>query len=348
MKFKVEPIPEYEQHFRQGNTGWWGGDLAFSLPLDANRVLWLFGDSFVHHDPQRPGRHGTPIIHNTCAIQTNPLDHSPRLQFYWPRESNAAAAFFTAADLPGFIWPMGAIFYPPQLFVFTVRIVQSNQENVFGFRQIGNDIFCIENPTAPPDQWKMTMHSLPWQKAVGSFGSNFLIHASYLYIYGFRQTGFEWTRRLKCIIARIPLDRVVELHDMRHWEFLNGSNGGWAATIENLKPVFSHATTEFSVTFLPAIEQFVLITYCPKLKNQITLRLSKTPYGPFTKPQVIYNCPESTWNPRYFCYAAKAHPELARTDREIIVTYLTNSRRLGDCIEDLRIYFPRFLRVTVA
>lgn len=45
----------------------------------------------------------------------------------------------------------------------------------------------------------------------------------------------------------------------------------------------------------------------------------------------------------YFCYAAKAHPELDTTGRSLVISYACNSTSFADLFRDLRIYRPRFV-----
>jgi hypothetical protein len=46
-----------------------------------------------------------------------------------------------------------------------------------------------------------------------------------------------------------------------------------------------------------------------------------------------------------FCYAAKAHPEIASIPEELIITYVTNSPDIELIRSDASLYRPRFLRL---
>jgi hypothetical protein len=59
----------------------------------------------------------------------------------------------------------------------------------------------------------------------------------------------------------------------------------------------------------------------------------------------LYRCPEVSWAKDYFCYAGKAHPELAEGPNDLVVTYAVNSWNMEDHQRDLRLYWPRFVRV---
>jgi hypothetical protein len=348
LKIKVIPLPEFEKSFRQNDDGWVGGDCAFSLPLSNNRVLWLFGDSFVQNKTLS-SQHGAALINNSIAIQQgNLLKESDSLHFYWKKENGKHRAFFVNENEPGFLWPLSAVLNQNKLFVFCVRIIITDPERVFGFEQIGNEIFCIENPNDEPYRWQMTVYKLPFQRQLGSYGSNFFGSDEYLYIYGYRNVKSGWNNAIiNLIIARIPIQLAHGIYDLNNWEYLDGKSEKWTANIREMKPVIEHFTTEFSITFIPKIKKYVLVANAWKHPHPITVRFADTPYGPFSKPKIIYQCPEIEWSPNYFCYAAKAHPELADRDDELIVSYMTNSKVLHDCFEDLRIYFPKFVRIII-
>jgi len=345
FKIKVIDLDDYKTPFRQNSDGWVGGDCAFSLPLSKGRVLWLFGDSFVRNDNQM-SREGALLINNSIAIQSgNLLTDRDSLHFYWNKENNKHRAFFKTANDPGFLWPISAVLIEQNLLVFCVRIEITDPEKVFGFRQIGNEIFCVENFNDQPDQWQMTAHKLPFQRQRGSFGSNSLLAEDHLYIYGYRNLKTDWDHAIiNMIMARLKVDQAQEVLDLKNWEYLDGATGKWYENIHQMKPVIEHFTTEYSVSFVPKLKKYVLVVNAWEHPQPITIRISDTPYGPFSEPQIVYHCPEIEWSPNYFCYAAKAHPELARSDNELVVSYMTNSKVFQNCIDDLRIYFPRFLK----
>ena len=346
LKIEVIPLPEIEHPFQQGIDGWLGGDCAFSLPLSKDRVLWLFGDTFVRNNKQL-SREGAIFINNSIAIQNgNFLSDRNSLHFYWKRENGNHRAFFETEVDPGFLWPLSAAMIGDKVFVFAVRIVNSDLTKVFGFRQIGQEIIAIENPLDDPPNWQMTVYKQAWQPNLGSFVSNFFNTDNYLYIYGYRNTRPDWTDPIiNLVIARIKNEHTHQIYDTKNWEYLDGTIGKWSSDIHNVKPVIEHFTTEFSITFLPELKKFVLIANEWKHPHPISVRFSDTPFSQFSEPQIVYQCPEIEWNPNYFCYAAKAHPELSQHPNELVVSYVTNSKVFQDCFNDLRIYFPRFVKI---
>ncbi|MFZ5518791.1 MAG: hypothetical protein ACOY90_19330 [Candidatus Zhuqueibacterota bacterium] len=345
----VEPLPEFECAFQQNDQGWIGGDLAFSMPLTNDQNLWLFGDSFIQRAPAQKNRVDAVIISNSIAIQTGDFSARDfRLQFFWPMKQKSPLALFDDTSVPGRVWPFSSVLLGSTLFVLAVRIVQTNINDAFGFKLVGNLIYEIDNPFDPPEKWHLKIHELPWRQDLGTFGSNILIDHGYVYIYGFQKTTPVITDPPNLVIARMDLQGKFNFVGMHHWQFRDGINQRWTGNRNEISPVFENSNTEFSVTYLREFGAYILVANSGKDGKHITVRFADTPYGPFSEPTIIYNCPEVDWSPLYFCYAVKAHPELSRAHDELIITYVTNSKTLQTCVDDLRIYFPRFLKLKLA
>jgi hypothetical protein len=133
------------------------------------------------------------------------------------------------------------------------------------------------------------------------------------------------------ILARIRSDA--------RWEYLNET--GWENEPGKLRRLCDGIGAELSVT--PQGRGFALVTTENGLSSRIVLRRATTPEGPWDEPVVIYECREPTWDPSYFCYAAKAHPELEGPGRVLVVTYCCNTSDWKKLFEDRRIYRPRVL-----
>jgi hypothetical protein len=335
-------MPELERLFREGTNGWLGGDCAFSTPLREGRILWLFGDSFVSPDPAARSRAGSHIVANTIAIQSG-----HKLRFWWKEGEGGPTAFFSSPELPGRSWPLSAIRLGEALAVLAVRVVTVDPNQVTGFRIVGHEVYWVSNPDDEPHRWQMTLQQLPWSERTGTYGSWLLAHQGYLYIYGFLRHFRSWFKEVWTLVARIPLEDAHRLLKPERWEYLDGERGRWHKDPAAARAVLSKGATEFSVSYLPELGKFVLVAASWQRGNPIQLRVADTPYGPFSDAVTVFVCPEALKNRRYFCYAAKAHPELASDSAELVVSYAVNSRRLEDCFQDEDVYYPRFLCVSV-
>ncbi|HUC83726.1 MAG TPA: hypothetical protein VL970_00930, partial [Candidatus Acidoferrales bacterium] len=56
--------------------------------------------------------------------------------------------------------------------------------------------------------------------------------------------------------------------------------------------------------------------------------------------------PEAKWGKDVFCYTAKAHPMLSSSGDELLLTYAANSFEFSNVLNDARLYWPRFVRLT--
>ncbi len=143
------------------------------------------------------------------------------------------------------------------------------------------------------------------------------------------------------LVARMPL-AARDVVDFSRWRFFTGEE--WAPEAGRAVSLFEGAAREMSVSFLPGRGRFLAVySYCG-LSADVLGRLARNPEGPWGRPATLYRCPESKWNKDYFCYAGKAHPELAHGDNEVVITYAANSWNEKDHERDLRIYWPRFVR----
>jgi hypothetical protein len=161
----------------------------------------------------------------------------------------------------------------------------------------------------------------------------------FIYIHGSSE---DWSKGMSgrsMIVARVPYNEMAEFEQ---WRFL--SDGNWQASMKGISKLFDGTATEYSVCCQPSIEQYVAVYTENGMSKNILMRFSPTPVGPWSSAYKVYECPEVEWHKTYFCYAAKAHPEISAKD-ELIVTYVCNSTDFWKMAADARIYRPRFLRI---
>jgi hypothetical protein len=83
------------------------------------------------------------------------------------------------------------------------------------------------------------------------------------------------------------------------------------------------------------------------LSPRIMGRTADRPWGPWSAPAVLYECREMGRDKKLFCYAAKAHPALS-SGRDLVVSYVVNSFDFWQVAREAKLYWPRFVRVTLA
>jgi hypothetical protein len=337
----AEPLPDYDRLYESTN-GWIGADGDYTVALATNLTLWLFSDTIIGdvHD----GRRVHPVmINNSAAWQHGTRPASARVEFFYPKSNTGAPqSLITPADGKGWFWLFDAARIHDKLFLFLPQFEHTADQSVFGFRQIGLWLGEVSNPLAPPLRWRVTQKRIPFVQTDGngrySFGSAVVVTNGYIYVYGTRESGPGKTM----ILARAPETAVG---DFGSWQFRTGDD--WSTNAADAINLCDRLASEYSVTWLPALRKFVLICTDNGLSEKILARTAPDPWGPWSTAEVVFRCPETTWDKSIFCYAAKAHPMLASRPDELVVTYAANSFELSRIVNEARLYRPRFVQVRV-
>lgn len=337
----VEAAPEWDALFRR-ERGWIGSDIAYSIPLDSQRLLWVFGDTFVGE--VRGGRRVNAVmVHNSIALQWGREAATARIEFFWGEEEGKPTAFFRPPDGRGWFWPAHGVVVEGRLFLFLWQMVPTEAPSPFNFRLEDVWLARVEDWEAPPSRWSPRWLRVPWTerdpKTPAFFGSWIWPEGEWLYLYGCREdrTG-RWLRR-DLLIARVE---AKALEEFPRWQFFAGE--GWVADWREAPGWLGDVATEFSLSPGPEGRGYILLSSSPFLSPTVQWRWAPTPWGPWGKPERLFVCPEASWDPTIFCYAAKAHPALSRPG-ELLFSYASNARDFRKLLGDARLYFPRFVRV---
>ncbi len=342
-RWHATPMPEWEEAFRSADPRWRGADGAYSVPLSGSQTLWLFGDTWIT-DPEARGRQGGRVIRNSIALQEIGRDGPGRIAFFWGGEPEEPEAPFLPPTGTGWLWPLCGERIGAALYLFFGHF-QAN-ESELGFEARGSLLFRVLNPDDPPRLWEMQSFQVPFFEHTPEgdliFGVACLDWEGFLYVYGVRE---DWTRGVEgrsLLVARVPLESV-EKGGFSSWRFFSGA--GWSTEVRQSRTLFDGAATEMSVSYVAGMEKFMAVYSDCGLSEEILGRFASHPEGPWGEPVTLYRCPEVSWSQDYFCYAGKAHPELSRGRDEQVLTYAVNSWNLNDHQTDLRLYWPRFVRV---
>lgn len=343
-------MTDWNRAIRRASALWKGGDCAASVPLDSKRTLWLFGDSWIAPCSAR-GRKGGRMIRNSIALQHYARNGQPRFDFYWSapaeQQSGARNTPFFLGPAPGTgLWPLNGIRVGDFLCLFLVDVVDADTD--LGFDITGNRLLLVRNPDDSPPNWRIEQHPIPFfrssQNGRRVFGSAAVlvseIGGEFLYILGHRE---DWSRGFSgrdAILARVTPRGALEAN-FSSWEFYDGT--GWSNCPDHAKPLFPGAAAEMSLHYDSSWRRYIVVYTRYGLSRDIVARLAPHPSGPWSEPVLLYRCPEGRFRKRYFCYAGKAHPELSRTARTLVVTYAVNSTRFDDHLRDSDLYWPRFV-----
>jgi hypothetical protein len=337
---RAEPAPEWDAKF-VGSEGWIGGDGVYSAPLGRDRVLWLFGDSFV--GSVKDGRRvGAVMVNNAVAVQAG-RGAEASLRFITGKTTDGKpSAIFTPTDAQGFFWPQAAVVRGGRLVVFLAHIEKAGAPGPFGFKHVGERLAVIEYPGDEPEKWRAKPVELPFAefgaKRERSWGSAVLAAGDSLYVFGYDEAKGGGLGRRELIVARAPADKP---EDFKAWRFRTAD--GWSEKPEESAVLAGGLATEFSVSRRPGGKGLVLVYTENGIGGRVVARFAAAPEGPWSEPVLLFTCPEAK-EKGLFCYAAKAHPWAAGAD-ELLVSYCVNAHDFGRIVRDASVYRPKFVRV---
>jgi cytochrome c len=225
--------------------------------------------------------------------------------------------FFKPPDGRGWIWPASGFTARGRLYLFLGQYDTAGRKDVWNFRRVRTWLGVVPNFADPPDRWR-----IEYREAPDGWGVASVVEGEHVWVFGTREAPLDRTWRVR----RVALDRIEQ-------------PDGWGASSEDL---FHGAGSEGSVSRHG--DRFVAIYTELGMSPKILMRRAPRPDGPWSEPTLVYTCPEAGWDPTYFCYAAKGHPEFSGPG-ELWVTYAVNSTDFGKAVRDARIYRPRFVRV---
>ena len=342
-RVKTEVLSQYDTLFAR-YSGWTGADGDYSVALSNNLTLWLYSDTWVGR--VRANRHvDSTMINNSVALQYGKDPLTARVKFFYGRSKNGKpTALIIPADGRGWFWLYHGLLTKKGLYLF---LIQTNKTADDGFQHIGAWLGYVANPHDPPSAWRITQRKIPFGRfsAQGDtlFGSALMKDGNFIYIYGTDEDIENGYHRKHMVVARVPEEHFA---DFDQWRFY--TNSQWQSDYRKASRICESVANEYSVSYQPALRRYVLVYTENGLSKNIVLRVAPTPFGVWSDPTIVYQCPETSWHEKIVCYAAKAHPRLSTKPDELIVTYIASSSDFFHMAGDARLYRPRFLKLKIA
>jgi hypothetical protein len=328
----------------RGDPRWLGGDSAYSVHLGGERVLWLFGDSFVASGAEgagaEPSRAEAVLVRNSVGVQDGLDPSQATLAFHWGTAPGGVPSSFFADEAPDrWLWPLHGIRRPEGLTLFFMR-EQAAPDAPMGFATVGWTVARVTHPDAAPHSWTvepLETFDVPFP---GVVGASVLAVGDHVLAYAVGEPGDHHVYLLRWGSEEFAAGALSAP------EWWNGA-ARWiphAALRSAPEPVFRHGATELSVHFHPRLHAYVAVHSSGYGASSVVARFSPAPEGPWSTPVELYRPPEAD-APGAVVYAAKAHPDLEGAD--MVVTYATNTLVPTDLVEAPELYFPRFVRASM-
>ena len=311
---------------------WYGGDGAYSIALDKERTLWLFGDTFVAREKGRKDRIDMDVVMGTTmAISTCGENGQFQIK-YFLKEKNGK--FLSSFGENEWLWPQDPFIVNQVLYVplLVVKAMLDLSEPL-NFKIVRHKFARIKNYTlADPNLWIVDYIDLKEAIPPGieAFATTSVVFQNYVYFYPLYTTVKKTGKTSGNILVRIPVDKFDD--PVSFMEYLNKS-GTWEKGLAPARAmiVIPAGVSELSVRY-HADENKWIAVYMSSIMtgNQLLYQTADKPEGPWSKPIVlIKTIPEvAPQSPRYdkhnFCYAGKEHIGFARPGN-LVVTYVCNS-----------------------
>ena len=335
----ARPWPAADDLFRRDRR-WLGGDAVYSVDLGGERILWLFGDSFVGLDGTRDRRTST-MVRNTIAIQQGRDPLTAGITFHW--QTNAAgrpAAFFADDGATGH-WPLHGYRVPGgPLLLFQTRVRNTPGQGL-GFAIEGWRLLRIEAPDADPQSWRPVEVTLAPGPAEVTFGTTVAREGEHLVVLGTRGHGPH--RGVLARFALRDLDAAIvplEVWCTDHWATASASAAA-SEVLDDAGPECSAHRTG---------RHWLHVRSRGFGATTVAARIATHPSGPWSPPIDLFTPPESR-GPRPFVYAGKAHPSLDAGRGWLAISYAANAWDFADLFTpqgQTDLYWPRFWRVATA
>ncbi len=359
FKFTVEPAEDWTNLFYR-NSGWFGADGIFSIPLsgvDRNNnqgndsTLLLFGDTYIGEVKDGKPLPGNTMVNNTIAyIKGNDPDPS-KIHFHYKKSTEGKPETFfvpqtSTANKPQLFW-LGDGFVNKELnntlYIFGYKVERTG-EGVFDFIEPGVSIIAVPKGSRPPftnqRQIETSLNIKNPTLGEGNMGAGMLVNTKwagapapdgYVYVYGCIG------KDKNLVVARV---KPKEFESLNKWRYWDGTI--WSKNVNDLKAITNGASNELSMTILPD-GRFLLVFQVLGLSDKVGMRIAQSPAGPFSDLIEIYTTPE--WKQGIWTYNAKAHPNLSKPG-ELLISYNTITADFwNDIQKDAHIYRPRFIRL---
>jgi hypothetical protein len=336
--FEASAWREADELFRH-DPHWIGADVASTVDLGNNRILWLFGDTWI--DPSGKGtRKGARMVSNSVAIQTGTNPAKAQIAFYWGKDAsgNPDAMF---PDRKGeSLWFGNGVKVGDRLVLFFSRTIR-NTGTGLGFDQSGWTAIMVMNPDDEPSAWQMKELKTPANPLgiLVGFAAVYKL-GNYIIALGSQNP----VKSHPVFAARWPEDEVRK-GNLMNPEWWAGDRSGWVADSSAVPrfPLFNGGQSELSFHYDGVSKRFISVQTQGFGPADIMMRAAPSLTGPWTDLVMLYRPPEYNKS-NIMIYAAKAHPEL--TGADLALTYVTNSFKFEDHLSDSLIYYPRFVRLT--
>ena len=322
-------------------SGWWGADAAYSIPLADGRDLWIFGDT-LYGDSRTLKGSDLQMVRNSVGISTCRGDEW-KIEYVLRRTPTGKPLdFFQARNRDYWYWAMDGFYADGKLYVtlLCIRSKPRSKDNPWGIETCGADLARVSDLETDPQDWIVEYFPLTTFEQHAHPSASAVVDGEYAYVFALKEAGVA----RPMLLTRIPLARLGSPQDGLEYY---ARDGQWKPGFvpDDAAAVMDAGVSELSVRYHPRQKKWIAVQFDPNAAGTILLRSAPQIVGPWTAGRVIYRIPEleksvREKNPDRACYAAKEHPEFG-DGNTILVTYVCNSTVPKTLVSQLDLYVPR-------
>ncbi len=342
---------------------WGGADGAMTVELGPQKVLWLFGDTWIVGG-NKIGR-TRKMINNSVAIQEPESNFrsssgkgfdiviidSTKWSFCFQGTIANPKSIFQSNEEGSYYWPGCGIKYGGKLYLLLKKIRKKDDANpLFRFDWYAEDLLIVSNPGDAPALWKYSISPVSASDHKVQFGLGCTKDRNYLYSLCYLEEKPNSPK--KTILARVLLNKLDSI-SAKSWEYFCDSTsmpkGSWLADFQKAKNIIPDGGPEMSLFFHDGLKCFVSV-YQPPLSPAVNLRVARKIEGPWSEPMEIFKVPERTLadgKTTALVYAGKAH-ECLSDGHTIIFSYCENPGGLEQHMANPDVYFPTVRTFTIS
>ncbi len=312
--------------------GWYGGDGAYSIKLDKERTLWLFGDTFVDRDEGKKDRVDMDFIAGTTlAISTCSVNNEFKIKYYLKKKKGEFVSSFGEDE---WLWPQDPFMVNNVLYIPLIVVTATNNTGeLFNFIITGHKFARIRDFSST-DPYKWNMDYIDYTPVISpdirAFATTSVVYNNYVYFYPFYAYSRDNVNVFGNILARIPASRIDTPAGAVEYFTKDGT---WENKLnpETVKIVLVAGVSELSVRYHASDKKWMAVYLNTQKKgNKLLYQTAEKPEGPWSEPKILGEPipevdPQSRlYDKNNFCYAGKEHIEFLR-NKNLVVTYVCNS-----------------------
>lgn len=308
-----------------------GGDGAISIPLSANKSLFLWGDSFIGEVKDNKRDTLSTLVFGNVFMTVDKNE----VKAYYKGNADKGSPWLAADSIDGHktaLWPEHGFVKDGILHLFLANIVMYGSgtwdfywHSLMYYRLSADDFSVIDKRMLTSDE-------------VGGIhlGFAFIQEGDEIYTYGSKVVND---------VSGLYLAKT-KLTDNKLGDFSYYANGKWSDNpleATALPGVNTNVSEQFSV--FKHDDKYVLLTQ-ERAGKKIYSYVSDSPEGTWQNEKLLYTTPEPTAENDLYSYNAMAHHQYIRND-SLLICYNVNTPTMALHYKDASIYLPRFLRVSL-